>query len=88
MPPKPQTINLDRIRISGPWAAWWAMFSVAVIGVWYLRGAKDAGEQVVVEVKALRGEMKQAREQIHVLDVRVSTLEEWKRSKPETGKNW
>lgn len=88
MPPKPQTINVDRIRLSGPWAAWWAMFTVAVTGVWYLRGAKDAGEQVVIEVKALRGEMKQAREQIHVLNVRVSTLEEWKRSKSETGKEW
>lgn len=88
MPPKPQTINVDRIRLSGPWAAWWAMFTIAVTGVWYLRGAKDAGEQVVIEVKALRGEMKQAREQIHVLNVRVSTLEEWKRSKSETGKEW
>jgi hypothetical protein len=88
MPPKPQTVNLDRIRLSGPWAAWWAMFCVAVIGVWYLRGAKDAGEQVVVEVKALRTEMKQAREEIHGLNVRVSTLEEWKRSKSETGKDW
>lgn len=89
MPPKqPQTINIDRIRLAGPWAAWWAMFSVAVIGVWYIRGAKDAGEQVVVEVKevavevkALRSEMKQARETMHAHDVRISTLEEWKRSK-------
>lgn len=96
MPPKqPQTINIDRIRLSGPWAAWWAMFCVAVIGVWYIRGAKDAGEQVVVEVKevavevkALRSEMKQARDEIHGLNVRVSTLEEWKRSKTETGKEW
>lgn len=88
MPPKPQTVNLDRIRLSGPWAAWWAMFSVAVIGVWYLRGAKAVGEQVVVEVKELRTEMKQTRETIHVLDVRVSTLEEWKRSKTATGKGW
>lgn len=88
MPPKPQTINVDRIRLSGPWAAWWAMFTVAVIGVWYLRGAKAAGEQVVIEVKELRGEMKQARETIHVLDVRVSTLEEWKRSQHATGKEW
>lgn len=88
MPQKPQTINVDRIRLSGPWAAWWAMFTVAVIGVWYLRGAKAAGEQVVIEVKELRGEMKQARETIHVLDVRVSTLEEWKRSQHATGKEW
>lgn len=89
MPPKqPQTINLDRIRLAGPWAAWWAMFSVAVLGVWYLRGSKAAVEQVVVEVKELREENKQAREIIHVLDVRVSTLEEWKRSKTATGKEW
>jgi hypothetical protein len=88
MPPKPQTINLDRIRLSGPWAAWWAIFSVAVLGVWYLRGTKDAGEAVVVEVKAMREEMRAATEMIHILDVRVSTLEEWKRSKAETGKNW
>ena len=89
MPPKPtQTINIDRIRLSGPWAAWWAMFSVAVLGVWYLRGSKAAVEQVVVEVKELREETKQAREIIHILDVRVSTLEEWKRSKTATGKEW
>lgn len=88
MPPKPQTVNIDRIRLSGPWAAWWAMFSVAVIGVWYLRGSKAAVEQVVIEVKELREETKQAREIIHVLDVRVSTLEEWKRSKTATGKEW
>lgn len=88
MPPKPQTVNLDRIRLAGPWAAWWAMFSVAVLGVWHLKGSKDAVEQVVIEVKALRQETKQAREIIHVLDVRVSTLEEWKRSKTETGKEW
>jgi len=86
MPPKPQTINVDRIRLAGPWAAWWAMFSVAVLGVWYLRGSKAAVEQVVVEVKELREETKQAREIIHVLDVRISTLEEWKRSKTATGK--
>lgn len=89
MPPKPtQTINLDRIRLAGPWAAWWAMFCVACIGVWYLRGAKSVVEQVVVEVKGLREETKQAREIIHVLDVRVSTLEEWKRSRTATGKEW
>jgi len=88
MPPRPQTIQLDRVRLSGPWAAWWAMFTVAVSGVWYLRGAKDAGEAVVVEVKAVREEMKAAAEKIHVLDVRVSNLEEWKRSKAETGKDW
>lgn len=88
MPPKQQTVNLDRIRLSGPWAAWWAMFCVAVVGVWYLRGVKDAGEQVVVEVKALRAEIKQAREEIHGLNVRVSTLEEWKRSQNATGKDW
>lgn len=64
------------------------MFSVAVLGVWYLRGAKDAGEAVVVEVKAMREEMRVAAEKIHVLDVRVSTLEEWKRSNSETGKEW
>lgn len=88
MPPKPQTINLDRIRLSGPWAAWWAMFAVALTGVWYLRGAKDAGEAMVLEVKAVRQEMKTAAERIHILEVRVSTLEEWKRSKSETGKEW
>lgn len=81
-------MNVDRIRLAGPWAAWWAMFSVAVLGVWYLRGSKAAVEQVVVEVKELREETKQAREIIHVLDVRVSTLEEWKRSKTATGKEW
>ena len=88
MPPKPQTVYLDKIRLNGPWAAWWAMFSVAVLGVWYLRGSKAAVEQVVIEVKELREETKQAREIIHVLDVRVSTLEEWKRSKTSTGKEW
>lgn len=81
MPPKLQTINLGRVRLSGPWAAWWAIFCVAVIGVWYIRGAKDAGKQVVVEVnevaievEALRSEMKQARDEINGLNVRVSTL--------------
>lgn len=64
------------------------MFSVAVSGVWYLRGAKAAVEQVVIEVKELREETKQAQEIIHVLDVRVSTLEEWKRSRTATGKEW
>lgn len=88
MPPKPQTVHIDRIRLAGPWAAWWAMFSVAVLGVWYLRGSKAAVEQVVIEVKELREETKQAREIIHVLDVRVSTLEEWKRSRMATGKEW
>jgi len=89
MPPKPQpTIHLDRIRLAGPWAAWWAMFCVAVLGVWYMRGAKAVVEQVVVEVKGLREETKQAREIIHILDVRVSTLEEWKRSQHATGKEW
>ncbi len=87
MPPKPQTINMDRVRISGPWAAWWAMFAVAVTGVWYLRGSKAAVEQVVIEVKELREKTKQAREIIHVLDVRVSTLEEWKRSKTSAEKS-
>jgi len=88
MPPKPQMVHIDRIRLAGPWAAWWAMFAVAVSGVWYLRGAKAAVEQVVIEVKELREETKQAQEIIHVLDVRVSTLEEWKRSKTATGKEW
>jgi len=88
MPPKPQTVHIDRIRLAGPWAAWWAMFSVAVLGVWYLRGSKAAVEQVVIEVKELREEAKQAREIIHVLNVRVSTLEEWKRSRTATGKEW
>jgi len=88
MPPKPQTVHIDRIRLAGPWAAWWAMFSVAVLGVWYLRGSKAAVEQVVIEVKELREKTKQAREIIHVLDVRVSTLEEWKRSQHATGKEW
>lgn len=87
MPPKPQTVHIDRIRLAGPWAAWWAMFSVAVLGVWYLRGSKAAVEQVVIEVKELREENKQAREIIHVLDVRVSTLEEWKRSKTSAEKS-
>ena len=88
MSPKVETVNIDRIRLSGPWAAWWAMFAVALAGVWQIRGAKSAGEQVVIEVKELRSEMKQAREAMHVLDVRVSTLEEWKRSKTATGKGW
>ena len=89
MPPNsPQTINIDRVRLSGASAAWWAMFCVAVLGVWYLRGSKAAVEQVVIEVKELREKTKQAREIIHVLDVRVSTLEEWKRSQHATGNEW
>lgn len=88
MSQKPQALNIDRVRLSGTWTAWWAMFSTVVVGVWYLRGAKEAGEQVVKEVQELRSEMKQAREAMHILDVRVSTLEEWKRSKTSTGKGW
>ena len=45
-------------------------------------------KEVAVEVKALRSEMKQARDEIHGLNVRVSTLEEWKRSQHATGKEW
>jgi hypothetical protein len=75
-----QTIDLTKIRFAAPWAAWWAMFSAVVVGVWYLRGAKEIGEQVVAEVKELRAEMRQTRDTMHLHDVRISTLEEWRRS--------
>jgi hypothetical protein len=64
------------------------MFAVVCAGVWYLRGAKAIGEQVVVEVKELRVEMRQARETMHAHDVRISTLEEWKRSRSSSAKEW
>jgi hypothetical protein len=88
MPPKAQTIHVDRMRLTGPWLAWWSLFAVACTGVWYLRGAKAVGEQVVVEVQQLRVEMTQARETMHAHDVRISTLEEWKRSRSSSAKEW
>lgn len=88
MPAKEQIIHVDRARLSAAWTSWWAMFCVVCMGVWYIRGAKDIGEQVVVEVKQLRAEMKQARESLHNHEVRLSTLEEWKRTKTSSAKEW
>ena len=88
MPPKPQTVHIDRLRFTGPWMAWWAMFAAVCTGVWHVRGAKSIGEQVVIEVKELRAEMKQARDTLHAQDVRISTLEEWRRSKTHNAKEW
>lgn len=64
------------------------MFAVVCVGVWHVRGAKAIGEQVVVEVKELRVEMKQARETMHAHEVRISTLEEWKRTRSASAKEW
>ena len=78
MPPKPQTVHVDRLRLSGPWVAWWAMFLVACTGatgvctgVWYVRGGVSAVEQVVKEVKELRVEMKVVQEKQHQLEVEM-----------------
>ena len=71
MPPKPQTIQVDRVRFSAPWAAWWAMFLVVCTGVWYVRGAKSVVEQVVNEVRELRVEMKVVQEKQHQLEVEM-----------------
>jgi hypothetical protein len=78
---KPESINLDRIRLSASWTAWWAVFVVLLVGVWYLRGAKAVGEQVVTEVRELRIEMRDQRDVIHTHDMRLTTLEEWKRTR-------
>jgi hypothetical protein len=83
-----QAVNIDRIRLNGSWTAWWAVFSVLLVGVWYLRGAKSIGEQVVLEVRELRMEMREARDVMHSHDMRLTTLEEWKRSRSSTGNNW
>lgn len=88
MSAKVQAIYADRLRLSASWVSWWSMFAVVCTGVWYLRGAKAIGEQVVVEVQELRLEMKQARETMHAHDVRISTLEEWKRSRSSSAKQW
>lgn len=85
---KSQTIDFEHARFSATWVAWWSMFAVVCTGVWYLRGAKAVGEQVVVEVQQLRVEMTQARETMHAHDVRISTLEEWKRSRSASAKEW
>lgn len=78
MPPKPQNIHVDRLRLSGPWTAWWAMFVVICIGVvatckgvWHLRGATSNIEQVVKEVKELRVEMKVTQEKQHQLEIEM-----------------
>lgn len=69
MPPKPQSIDVDRMRFSATWAAWWAMFLVVCTGVWYLRGAKATMEQAVIEVKELRVEMKATQDKQHQLEL-------------------
>jgi hypothetical protein len=69
MPPKPQNIDVDRVRFSAPWAAWWAMFIVVCTGVWYLRGAKATIEQAVIEVKELRVEMRATQDKQHQLEL-------------------
>jgi len=69
MPPKPQDIHVDRLRLSGPWVAWWAMFVTVCCGVWYVRGAAIAVQQVVAEVKELRVEMKVTEEKQHQLEL-------------------
>jgi len=85
--PSPQEINLDRIRLSGSWAAWWAVFCVLLVGVWYLRGAKSVGEQLVIEIKEIHSEMRKANDKLHSHDMRLTTLEEWKRGRQDTGQN-
>jgi hypothetical protein len=78
MPPKPQNIHVDRVRLSASWASWWAMFVVISIGagatcrgVWHLRGATANIEQVVKEVKELRVEMKVTQEKQHQLEIEM-----------------
>lgn len=71
MPPKHQTIQVDRARLSATWAAWWAMFLVICTGVWYVRGAKSVVEQVVNEVRELRVEMKFVQEKQHQLEIEM-----------------
>lgn len=96
MPPKsPQTIHTDRLRIAMPWAAWTVMVTIIGSGVWNAAGAKAGIDRVAdgvnslrAEVQEIRKEMREAREKMHAHDVRISTLEEWKRSKSETGKEW
>ena len=89
MPPKPpQTIHTDRLRIAGPWAAWTVMVAIIGSGVWHVAGVKAGIDRVAdgvnslrAEVQEIRKEMREARETMHAHDVRISTLEEWKRSK-------
>jgi hypothetical protein len=69
MPPKAETIHVDRVRLTASWAAWWAMFVVVCTGVWYLRGAKATIEQAVIEVKELRVEMKATQDKQHQLEL-------------------
>jgi hypothetical protein len=72
---KPQTVNVDRIRLAAPWAAWWAMFAAVCIGVWHVRGAKSFMEQVVVEVRELRVEAKELRTEIRQAQEKQHQLE-------------
>ena len=74
MTAKPQNIDVDRVRFSAPWAAWWAMFIVVCTCVWYVKGAKLVLEQVVYEVKEMRVEMKVAQEKHHQLELEIKGI--------------
>lgn len=39
MPPKPQTIHSDRLRVAMPWAAWRVGIAIISSGVWHAAGA-------------------------------------------------
>jgi hypothetical protein len=74
MAPKPQNIDVDHVRFSAPWAAWWAMFLVVCTCVWYVKGAKSVLEQVVYEVKEIRVEMRMSQQKQHELELEIKGI--------------